>query len=108
MGIFRIIGAVCDGVESAECSSALSPISRLPNPNPPDTTNITDMFNVAYALAAVVAMGFIIWGGIQYINSTGDPGKAAKAKNTIVFAVIGLVVVLLASVITNIALEVAG
>ena len=105
MGIFRIIGAVCDGVESAECQSAISPVvSRLPNPDP-KSANITDMFNIAYALAAVVAMGFIIWGGIQYINSTGDPGKAAKAKNTIVFAIIGLVVVLLASVITNIALE---
>lgn len=109
--ILRTVGGICDGVSSAsdECQSAISTVeTRLPNHGGITSGNITDIFNVAYAAAAVVAVGFIIWGGIQYINSAGDAGKAAKAKNTIVFAIAGLIVVLLASVITNIALEVAA
>ena len=104
--IFRIFGSVCDGVSnSAECQSAISKAeSRLPNRGGLTSGNITDIFNIAYGVAAVVAVGFVVYGGIQYINSAGDPGKAGKAKNTIMYALIGLVVVLLASVITNIAL----
>lgn len=41
-----------------------------------------------------VALYFIIWGGFKYITSTGDPQKVTSAKNTIVNAVIGLVIVL--------------
>ena len=104
--IFKSFGNVCSGTEAEECDNITSMLeSRLPNPNPPSTTDITDIFNVAYGMAAVVAVGFIVYGGIQYINSAGDSGKVARAKNTIVFAIAGLLVVLLASTITNIALE---
>lgn len=59
------------------------------------------IFNEAYAVAGLIAVVVIIVGGIQYVTSGGDPGKAAKAKNVILYAVIGLIIVLLAAVITN-------
>lgn len=103
--IFRSFGNICDGTSSAQCQSILDRMNeRLSNQNV-TSGNITDMFNIAYSLAAVVAVVVIVWGGIQYINSGGEPGKVAKAKNTIIYAIAGLIVVLLASVITNIALE---
>jgi len=44
-------------------------------------------------LAAVV---MIIIGGISYVKSMGDPGKARRARDTIIYGVVGLVVCLLA------------
>ncbi len=41
-----------------------------------------------------VAAGFFMWGGFNYIISTGDPGKVAAAKNTLLNSIIGLVIAL--------------
>lgn len=43
-------------------------------------------------LSAYVAVGFLIWGAIKYIKGQGEPGELASAKNTIVQALIGLVI----------------
>lgn len=43
-------------------------------------------------LSAYVAVGFVIWGGIKYIKSQGDPSEMASAKNTITQAIVGLVI----------------
>jgi hypothetical protein len=40
-------------------------------------------------------------GGLKYITSQGDPNATATAKNTILYAAIGLVVVALAQVIVR-------
>jgi hypothetical protein len=43
----------------------------------------------------------IIWGGLRYITSGGDSAKITSAKNTIIYALIGLVVVALAQFIVK-------
>lgn len=63
--------------------------------------DVTTILNWVYAVAGLVAVGYLVISGIQYVYSAGDPGKATKAKNSILFAVIGLVIVLLAAAITN-------
>lgn len=65
------------------------------------TISVPTILNWVYAVAGIVAVGYLVISGIQYVYSAGDPGKAAKAKNSILFAVIGLVIVLLAAAITN-------
>lgn len=62
--------------------------------------NITNILNWAYIVAGIVAVIFIIKGSIEYMISNGDPGKTRKATQEIIYAVIGLVIVLLAAVIT--------
>jgi hypothetical protein len=47
-------------------------------------------------IAGIVAVVFIIYGGIQYITSQGESDKASKAQNTIVNALVGLVIALIA------------
>ena len=73
--------------------------SRLPNAVA-DSNYIQNIFNGVYGIAAIVAVAFIIVGAVNYIMSSGDPSKVAKAKNTIMYSVIGLVIVVLASAIT--------
>jgi len=48
-------------------------------------------------IAALVAVGFVIYGGIQYMTSQGSPESTKKAQQTIINALIGLVVAVLAS-----------
>jgi len=47
-----------------------------------------------------VAAAFIVYGGILYITSSGDPQKTQRAKQTILYSIIGLAIVALAEIIT--------
>ena len=50
---------------------------------------------------AIVCVVVIIIGGVNYMTSSGDAGKVKKAKDTILYGVIGLVVCVLAFAIVN-------
>lgn len=62
---------------------------------------VQGVFTWAYSVAGLVAVIFIIKGGVDYMLSTGDPGKIRKATQSIIVAVVGLIVVILAAVITG-------
>ena len=47
----------------------------------------------------------IVMGGISFATSQGDTAKVAKARNTILYGVVGLVVALLAFAIVNFVLN---
>lgn len=53
------------------------------------------------AVLGTVAVVFIVIGGINYMTSQGDPSKTKKAKDTILYAVIGLIICALAFAIVN-------
>ena len=62
---------------------------------------INTIINVILGLLGLVAVFVIILGGVQYTMSTGDATKVKKAKDTILYGIIGLVVALLAFAIVN-------
>lgn len=66
------------------------------------TTFIQSVIQVLVTLAGFVAAGFIVWGGIGYITSSGNPEALEKSKRTILYSAIGLTLVLGAFVISNI------
>ena len=47
-------------------------------------------------IAGLLAVGFVIYGGIQYITSQGSPDGTAKAQSTVLNALIGLAIALIA------------
>ena len=53
-----------------------------------------------FAIGAIAVI-MIVWGGIKYATSAGDSNKVTAAKNTILYAVIGLAVAVLAFAIVN-------
>ncbi len=59
------------------------------------------IINVALGVIGFVAVVMIIMGGVQYTTSSGDTAKVTKAKNTILYGVVGLVIALLAFAIVN-------
>lgn len=77
------------------------------------TTKVNDtiktIVNVFSAIVGVISVIMIIFGGFKYITSGGDTGNITSAKNTIIYAVLGLVVVALAQFIVQFVLnKVAG
>lgn len=63
-------------------------------------TLITESIQWTIGVAGVVAAIFVVAGGIGYMTSAGDPSKTQKAKNTLLYALIGLAIVALAEAIT--------
>jgi hypothetical protein len=61
--------------------------------------------NLLSAIVGIVAVIMIIVGGFRYITSGGNDTSVTAAKNTILYAVIGLVVVALAQVIVRFTLS---
>ena len=65
-------------------------------------------FNYAYSMAGIVAVGFIVKSGIDFMLAKGEPGKVQKAQQGLIYAIVGLVVVILASVITSAVISTVG
>lgn len=61
----------------------------------------TKVINFLLFFVGVVSVIMIIYGGIQYTTSAGDSGKVTSAKNTILYAIVGLIVSILAYAIVN-------
>lgn len=59
------------------------------------------LLEIILRVGAMVAVGFVIYGGFQYMLSQGEPDRIKNARTTIVNAVIGLVISTLATVIVN-------
>lgn len=66
---------------------------------------IADIINVFTVIIGIAAVIMIIIGGFHYITSGGSDEKVKKAKNTILYAIIGLVVVALAQIIVKFVLN---
>ncbi len=60
---------------------------------------ITALMTSIYTIAAMLALLFLVWGGIRYMTARGDPKAMESAKQTITSAIIGLLIVLLVGVI---------
>ena len=65
------------------------------------TDNVVNIINAVIAVLGLVAVVVIIVGGILYMTSSGDAGKVKKAKDTILYGVVGLVICVLAFAIVN-------
>jgi len=63
------------------------------------------IINAIIGVIGVVAVIMIVLGGIGYATSQGDPGKTKKARDTILYGVIGLIITLLAFAIVNFVLN---
>ena len=62
---------------------------------------IGNILNIIIGSLGVIAVIVIIIGGVLYMTSSGDRGKVKKAKDTILYGVIGLIICVLAAAIVN-------
>jgi hypothetical protein len=106
------LGAVALTVPATalDCAGANCAQVGVNNVNPDtDSTSletvITTIINVVIYVIGLVAVVMIILGGVQYTTSQGEAAKVKKAKDTILYGIIGLVVAILAFAIVNFVLS---
>jgi hypothetical protein len=66
---------------------------------------IHTIVNLLSAVVGIVAVIMIIFGGLRYITSGGNDTSVTSAKNTILYAIIGLIIVALAQVLVRFTLN---
>ena len=87
----RIATMGADGSFATNCAE-----QQCVDPN----TMVTSIIQWVVAMGGVVAVIFVIYGGIGIMTSAGDPAKFQKSKQALTYALIGLVIVALAEIIT--------
>lgn len=58
-----------------------------------------------FVVAAIIALAYLIWGGIKWIISQGDKQGVEDARNHIIAAIIGLVLIFLSYLVINVILS---
>lgn len=69
---------------------------------------IRSIITVFAGLAGLVATGFLVAGGFIYITSSGNPEHLDRGKRTITYSLIGLAIVIAATVISSIVVTLAS
>lgn len=83
-----------DGAEAARCEGCPSDLFG-------DAGVFRQITNTILYIVGIVAVIMLIWGGIRYVISGGNSQKVTDAKNTVLYAIIGLVISFLAFAIVN-------
>jgi hypothetical protein len=99
-------GATLEVPTTTSTSSAIS--SKCSGFSSTDTevnNIITTVINLFSVIVGVIAVIMIVYGGFRYITSGGDSTKVTASRNTILYAIIGLIVVALAQFIVKFVLS---
>jgi len=92
----KVTGGVSGGIESLKGADGLA-TTPLVGPN----SIISNVINTILYVVGIAAVIMIIIGGIRYATSAGNEKTVTDAKNTIVYALIGLAAAILAYVIVG-------
>lgn len=85
--IVNNVGSICNDYDRNGCG--------LPTTNA-GTNQIQDVLRIAFAVLGALSVLFIVIAGLRMITAQGNPQEVSKAKGTIVYALVGLLVALLA------------
>ena len=69
---------------------------------------IQTIINWALIFAGIVAIFLVIYAGFKYLNSSGDPKQAETARKTLLYAIVGLLLVFMSFFIVRAIGEIAG
>lgn len=83
-----------EGAEAARCDGCPADLFG-------DTGAFKKVTNTILYIVGIIAVIMLIIGGIKYVVSGGDSKKVTDAKNTILYAIIGLIIAFLAYAIVN-------
>lgn len=69
---------------------------------------ILNIINYVLAIVGVIALAYLIYGGFRYITSGGNEDTVSDAKNIIINAVIGIIVIGVAAAVVNFVIRGVG
>lgn len=94
------VGIQSTGTNTSGCggSSADTGISSI-------ARKVIDLFSLIVGIVSVI---MIVYAGFRYITSGGDSGNTTGARNTLLFAILGLIIVAIAQIIVRFVLHTAS
>lgn len=84
-GVTAAAGGTCDATKTGTDANEL----------------INTIINLLSWIIGVIAVIMIIFGGFKFVTSSGDSGKVSSARQTIIYALVGLVIVALAQTVVK-------
>lgn len=91
---------ICSGVGAATGTGGCTTSS-----GPTVNSLISTIVNILSMIVGVVAVIMIIYSGFKYVSSGGDSSKISSAKNSLIYAVVGLAIAATAQVLVRFVLD---
>lgn len=88
-------------VEVEQCVDDICDLGNIPKVEA-GSSQLQSILQIVFAIIGVIAVVYIVLAGFKLITSLGNPEALAKARQTIIFAAIGLAVALSAELIVSI------
>ncbi len=107
LGLFILASAVPASAQSEALKNVQDGVKQVDKTATSDSATkkvdalIKNIVNIFSLIVGVVSVIMIIVGGFKYITSGGDSGRVSSAKNTIIYAVIGLIIVAFAQILVK-------
>lgn len=98
-----VASGLCEGLGTATGGSACS--TTTGGTKSTIETLAKTVINIFSIIVGVAAVVMIIYGGFRYVTSGGASDKVGNAKNTLIYAIIGLIIVALAQTIVHFVLD---
>lgn len=94
-------------IEETKAAITLGDMLGGPRNGPSDGLNsikafVDQVIDFAMNLAGIIAFGMILYGAFMYVTAYGDESKAENGKKTMLWAIIGIVVIATAKLVTGI------
>ncbi len=64
-------------------------------------TILQAFITLLFVVGLLLALAYLVWGGINWTTSGGDKQKVQSARNKMIYAIIGLIVLFLAYMVVN-------
>lgn len=91
---------VCESIKNKD-SAAYAQICGSDKTEADAKQTVKNILTTVFTWTGIISVIVIIIGGVFYITSQGEPDKIKRAKNAILYAIIGLIISLLSFAIVN-------
>src|SRR5580692_2393260 len=75
----------CNNADGTVCDTGLPAVT-------PSNSTIPTVIGIVFGIIGIVSVIMVVIGGLRFITAQGDPSGVAKARQTIIYSVIGLAI----------------
>lgn len=69
-----------------------------------NSSALHDVLQIVFAILGALAVLMIVLGGLRFITAQGNPQETGKARNTIIYAIVGLLIAIAAEALVSLVL----